>query len=201
MFAAVAVGVVACSTGENQVPSKFLTLRELDATSQPTSAALGILVSVAAAGGTAVQLKVSGGTIDDSKASVTCIGFHNDSLNVDVVAVHPTESEAIVAATLGNAGRPSVVDGAVLDAGASDGGQTDAGAMLLLDAGADGVDCPGDPTCSCVHFRALGVVSTIVVSLGRAPVASTNGSSDAASGPLSDGSTATEDAGDAGMDQ
>src|SRR5579883_238293 len=100
-----AVASVGCSGGwENDAPAPpdFVTLRELNADSQPGPGALGVLVAVAAQGGSAVLLSESQGTIDDIDASTSCVSLVDGGLQAFVVAIHPTSSEAVVTASLGD---------------------------------------------------------------------------------------------------
>jgi hypothetical protein len=166
--------MVACAS--NDQSTKFVTLRELDATEQPTTSALGVLVAVATGGGTAVRVDVTGGTLDDTSRASLCFAFPTSSVNVSVLSIHPNDSsEALVTAVLGNTVQQ--------DAGPADTG--DGGLAETMAAVADGNgNATTELSIPCTTFRSLGVYSAIVASLGRAAVGRPSNQMDA--GPPED---------------
>jgi hypothetical protein len=194
----------ACSWEEDgPSPPAFVEVQILDASAQPTTTDLGVLVQVSAWGGSVVHLQVVGGTLD-SVGSVECLNW-NPGMTTQVVSVHPTSTEAVLTARIGDLAPPSpeavsdatlaITEGGIADSSVDaraetkhDGG-ADARAMTLRDGGSEtgeagddggedgGVEGEltlleaGPPLqCGANTFIASGQPSTIVVSLGRAPM-------------------------------
>jgi len=116
-----------CHCDDSRPLAAFLTLRELDASQQPVSSELGVLVGVSVVGGDLVRFDVSGGAVeflDHSALAELCVDIgtepggkltehHWISLRRHperdiirfVVAVHPKAQEAVLNATAFNMSR------------------------------------------------------------------------------------------------
>jgi hypothetical protein len=213
----VAFWAVSCSWEQDSSPQAYVTLEELDQSAQPMTEADGVLVAVAASGGSVVRFDIESGAIDGSGASI-CVPIPGSA--TFVITVFPTATEAVVTATLGNAtsGGADAAGDAGSDAAPPGPADANADSTVAIDSGIDGASPPisdaakdatptgaaappasavsflGVPTpCNGLGFQSLGKSSTLVVSLGRAP--GPPGAEDSAvDGPTVTGPDATTDA-------
>ncbi|MGC4088752.1 MAG: hypothetical protein QM756_12805 [Polyangiaceae bacterium] len=173
--------LVALASCDDDEASPYLALRELDASAQPKSTELGVLVAVSAEGADGIRFEVAGGSLEvfgPSPLTPLCVDTHLGSERRSfensqrkavsfVVAVHPTKEEALLSASLGKLS-PKAFRGE-----GGSGGQPD-----QQSAGAE--------ACASVGFEALPVYAAMVVSIGRAAPAASGG---AASGGTAAGGT------------